>query len=150
MKKIITLLAFAGCCQSLLAQNNNVKVYGANLFFLAIDNQTMLWGGIGAVVLIIVAYLVYRFFKNTAENKSDFVPVIKRVVPNPSNGPVTIEIQGKASILKVFNQNKQPLGAFAITGGDLHFDLSSMPRGSYIVIAYYGATQSNAVQLILQ
>jgi len=150
MKKIITLLAFAGCCQPLLAQHKNVETHGGNLFLLAVDNETMLLGGIGAVVGVIVAYLIYRFFKNTAENKKDFVPVIKRVIPNPSRGPVTIEIQGKASQLKVFNVNKQPMGAFAITGGDIQFDLSKMPRGNYIVIAYYGATQSNAVQFTLQ
>jgi len=153
MKKIISLLSFACCSSALLAQNNNansLSLHGNHLFFLKIDNNTILYGGVGLVVLIVASYLVYRFFKNTQEKKSDFIPVIKRVIPNPSHGPVTIEIQGKASQLKVFNLNQQPLGAFAVTGGDLHFDLSKMPKGQYIVIAYYGATQSNAVQFTLQ
>jgi len=153
MKKIITLLAFAGCCHVVSAQNKDVKsqkTLADDLFLLSANSTTILYTSIGVVVLLIVGYLVYRFFKSTAEKKSDFVPVIKRVIPNPSHGPVTIEIQGKASQLKVFNLNKQPLGAFAITGGDIQFDLSKMPRGQYIVIAYYGATQSNAVQFTLQ
>lgn len=153
MKKIITLLAFAGCCITLPAQNKDVKsqeTLADDLFLLSVNSTTILYTSIGLVVLLVVGFLVYRFFKNTAEKKSDFIPVIKRVIPNPSRGPVTIEIQGKASQLKVFNLNKQPLGAFAITGGDIQFDLSKMPRGQYIVIAYYGATQSNAVQFTLQ
>lgn len=153
MKKIVSLLAFAGCSPMLWAQNNNSNSRAPvsnHLFLLKIDNTSILYGGVGLVVLIIAGYLVYRFFKNTEEKKSDFIPVIKRVIPNPSHGPVTIEIQGKASQLKVFNLNQQPLGAFAVTGGDLHFDLSKMPKGHYIVIAYYGATQSNAVQFTLQ
>ena len=153
MRKIITLFAFATCSHALSAQNKDGKtlsLFADDFFLLRIDNTSILYGGIGLVVLAVVGYLVYRFFKSTAEKKSDFIPVIKRVVPNPSHGPVTIEIQGKASQLKVFNLNRQPLGAFAITGGDLHFDLSKMPRGHYIVIAYYGATQSNAVQFTLQ
>jgi len=76
--------------------------------------------------------------------------VIKKIFPNPSHGPVTIEIQGKASQLKILNMSGQPLGAFAVTGGNLQFDLSSMPRGKYIAVAFYGATESNSVQFTLQ
>ena len=141
MKKIITIIALLFCCNILSAQDGST----ANG-----DNNMFLYGGIGVVALGVIGFLVYRFFKTTAEKKSDRVPVIKNVFPNPSPGPVTIQIEGKASQLKVFNMNGQPLGAFAVIGGDTHFNLSSMPRGSYTVIAYYGATQSNAVQFTLQ
>jgi hypothetical protein len=140
MKKIITVIALLFCCNILSAQDDSADN----------DNNMFLYGGIAVVALAIIGFLVYRFFKNTAEKKSDRIPVIKNVFPNPSSGPLTIQIEGKASQLKVFNMNGQPLGAFAVIGGDTHFNLSSMPRGSYTVIAYYGATQSNAVQFTLQ
>jgi hypothetical protein len=76
--------------------------------------------------------------------------VIKNVFPNPSHGPVTIQIEEKASQLKILNMNGQPLGTFAVIGGNTHFDLSSSPRGDYIVVAYYGATKSNAAQFTLE
>ena len=139
MKKIISTVPPVFCCILLSAQNDNTG--NTKNYFL--------YTGI-AVVLIVAALLVYRFFRNTAEKKSDMIPVIKKVYPNPSHGPVTIEIEGKASQLKVLNMNGQSLGAFAVIGGDTHFDLSSMPRGNYMVVAYYGATQSNAVQFTLQ
>lgn len=109
-----------------------------------------LYGGIAVVALVVTGFLVYRFFKSTEEKKSDMVPVIKKVFPNPSSGPLTIQIEGKASQLKVFNMNGQLLGAFAVIGGETHLNFSSSPRGTYIIIAYYGVTQSNAVQFMLE
>jgi hypothetical protein len=139
MKKIIPLIAFL--CSSILlsAQNKNTDQV----------NDYLLYGGI-AIIVLVAAFFVYRFFKSTAEKKSDFIPFIKGIYPNPSHGPITIEIRGKASQLKVFDTEGQQLGAFAVIGGDVQFDLSSSPRGNYIIIAYYGATQSNAVQFTLQ
>jgi ABC-type nickel/cobalt efflux system permease component RcnA len=139
MKKLITVIALVFCCSLLSAQNKDTD-QGTNY---------LLYGGI-AIVVLVAGFLVYRFFKSTEEKKSDLTPVIKQVVPNPSHGPVTIQIQGKASQLKVFNMNGQQLGAFAVTGGDSHLNLTSSPRGDYTVIAYYGATESNAVQFTLQ
>ena len=139
MIKTITTIALVFCCSLLSAQNDNTD-----------KNQNyFLYSGI-AVILIVAGILIYRFFRNTAEKKSDRVPVIKNVFPNPSPGPVTIQIEGKATQLKLLNMNGQPLGAFAVVGGDAHFDLSSMPRGNYKVIVYYGATPSNAVQFTLK
>ena len=97
-----------------------------------------------------MGFLIYKFFKNTADKKADRIPVITKLYPNPSTGPITIEVQGSASQLKVFNMNGSQVGAFAISGGEIHFDLSKAPRGNYMVIAYYGASQSNAVQFMLQ
>jgi len=140
MKKIITAIPLLLCCSLLSAQNKNTEK----------DNNYLLYGGI-AVALIVIGFLVYRFFKNTAEKKGDLIPVIKNIFPNPSHGPITIQIEGKASQLKVLNMNGQSLGSFAIIGsGEVHFDLSSSPRGKYMVVVYYGARESNAVQLTLQ
>jgi hypothetical protein len=141
MKKTISIIVSL-CCYSLLsAQDKNTDQ----------RNEYFLYGGM-AIVGLVAGFLVYRFFKTTQEKKSDLVTVIKKVFPNPSHGPIVIQIEGKASQLKIFNGNGKgnPLGAFAITGGEMHFDFSSMPRGTYTVIAYYGATVSNAVQFTLQ
>lgn len=121
-----------------------------NVCLLAIDSSPIIVGAIAIAVLAVAGYLVYRFFKNTEEKKEDLVPVIKSVYPSPSHGPITIEIHGKASQVKILNMGGQPLGAFAVTGGDIHFDLSKMPRGKYFVVAFYGATESNAVQFTLE
>lgn len=126
---------------------------GEVLAAVSSKNKSMnyyLWGGIAIVAALVVGVLIYKFFKNTADKKSDRIPVITKVYPNPSTGPITIEVEGSASQLKVFNLNGGQLGAFAISGGEIHFDLSKAPRGNYIVIAYYGASQSNAVQFVLQ
>jgi ABC-type nickel/cobalt efflux system permease component RcnA len=139
MKKIITAIAFVFCCSLLSAQNKDADQ----------TNNYLFYGGI-AIVALVAGFLVYRFFKSTAEKKSDRVPVIKNIFPNPSHGPVTIQIEGKASQLKVFDMDGQQMGAFAVTGGDVHFDLSTSSRDTYTVIAYYGATPSNAVQFTLE
>ncbi len=120
-----------------------------NIFLLEIDASSVLYAGIVVVVLAVAGYLIFRFFKSTEEKKADLIPVIKNVSPNPSQGPITIEIQGKASQLKILNMSGQQLGAFAVTGGKLQFDFSGMPRGIYIVVAFYGATESNAVHFTL-
>jgi hypothetical protein len=140
MKKITIAIALLFCCSLVSAQNKDTDD----------DNDYFIYGSV-AVALIVIGVLVYRFFKNTAEKKGDLVPVIKGVFPNPSHGPITIQIEGKASQLKVLNMSGQSLGSFAIIGsGEVQFDLSSSPRGNYMVVAYYGATQSNAVQFTLQ
>ena len=139
MKKVITATAFVFCCNFLSAQNEDTVQ----------TNNYLLYGGI-AIVALVAGFFIYRFFKSTADKKSDLVPVIKNVSPNPSHGPITIQIQGKASQLKVFDMDGQQLGAFAVTGGEVHFDLSSSSRDTYTIIAYYGATPSNAVQFTLQ
>ena len=140
MRKVITTIALVFCCSLLSAQNKNEDP--AKDYFLYV--------GIAIVALGIIGLLVYRFIRNTQEKKSDLTPVIKNVFPNPSTGPVTIQIQGKASQLKILNMNGQSLGAFAIIGGNAKFDFTSMPRGNYKVVVYYGATQSNTVQFTLK
>jgi hypothetical protein len=121
-----------------------------NNVLLKVDQSVIFYGCLG-VALLIVGYLVYRFFKNTEEKKADLVPIIKSISPNPSKGPITIEIQGHASQLKILNMSGQSLGAFAVIGaGEVHFDFSSMPRGKYLVVVYYGATESNAMPFTLQ
>lgn len=140
MKRTIATITLLFYCSLLSAQNKDTDD----------GNNYFLYGGI-AVVLIVIGVLVYRFFKNTEEKKADLIPVIKKVFPNPSHGPVTILIEGKASQLKVLNMSGQALGSFAIIGsGEVQFDLTSSPRGNYMVVAYYGATKSNAVQFTLQ
>jgi ABC-type nickel/cobalt efflux system permease component RcnA len=139
MKKTITVIVLLFCCSLLSAQDKNTDQ----------RNEYFLYAGM-AIVALVAGFLVYRFFKTTQEKKSDLVTVIKKVFPNPSHGPITIYVEGKASQLKIFNGDGNPLGAFAVTGGEMHFDFSSMPRGNYTVIAYYGATASNAVQFVLQ
>lgn len=111
--------------------------------------EYLLYGGIGIVALVVTGLLVYRFYKKTNSQKSNIIPVIKKVFPNPSNGPLTIHIEGQATQLKFFNMNGQPIGSFAVTNNEIKFDFSASPRGSYIVVAYYGAAQSNAVQFTL-
>ena len=120
-----------------------------NYPLLQIDSTVLLYIGLGLAIAV-VGYLVYRFFKSTEEKKSDMIPIIKRINPNPSSGPVAIEIAGKASLLKVLNPKKQVLGTFAITGGDVHFDFTKMPRGKYLVIANYGGAESNAAEFTLE
>jgi hypothetical protein len=93
---------------------------------------------------------ILSFFNNTKEKKVNLIPVIKKIFPNPSHGPVTIELEGDVSQLRVLNTNLEVLKAFAITGSEIHFDLSSWPRGNYIFVAHYGANQSDPVQLTLQ
>jgi len=158
MKKITTAIALL-CSSSLLCaqdkdgadQLKNVTAADSGVYLLRIDNSSILWGSIGIVALVIVGYLIFRFFKNTEEKKADLVPVIRKVYPNPSHGPITIEIQGHASQLKILNMSGQPLGSFAVAGsGDIHFDLSSMARGKYLAVAFYGGTESNSVQFTLQ
>ena len=158
MKKTITTFALLCCSGPLLAQDKNVKEHVSTgdtndlgIFLLKIDTSSVLWGVVGVIAVAIVGYLVYRFFKNTEEKKADLVPVIKNVSPNPSKGPITIEVQGHASQLKILNMSGQSLGSFAVAGGgEIHFDLSSMPRGKYLAVAFYGGTESNAVQFTLQ
>ena len=111
--------------------------------------EYLLYGGIGIVALVVTGLLAYRFSKNTKEKKKDPPPVIKMVYPNPSRGPLTVVIEGKVTQLKIFNMNGQPVGSFSVAGSQVQFDFSSSPRGNYMVIAYYGALQSNAIQFTL-
>jgi hypothetical protein len=152
MHKIVAALFVVFCCHRLNAQPRTTTDKGSSaettgIYLLKVDSSSLLIWGIVIAVLIVVGFLVFRFFKNTEEKKVDLV--IKNVFPNPSHGPITIEIQGKASQLKILNMGGQPLGAFAVTGGNMQFDLSNMPRGKYIVVAFYGGTESNAVQFTL-
>jgi hypothetical protein len=93
---------------------------------------------------------ILSFFNNTKEKKGYLIPVIKKIFPNPSHGPITIELEGDVSQLRVLNADAQVIKAFAITGSEIHFDLSSWSRGNYIFVAHYGANQSHPVQLTLQ
>ncbi len=141
MKKIVTAIPLAFYCSLLSAQNKNVDDN---------SNDYLLWSSVIAAAIAVTGFLVYRFFKSTEEKKEHLIPIIKKISPNPSHGPVSIQIEGRATLLKIFNMNDQPLGSFAIIGGEVQFDLSSSPRGNYILVAYYGATRSNAMQLTLE
>src|SRR5690349_21309061 len=102
MKKL--LMAFACLIWSAIAFAQPTDDSASNVSFVFI--------GIGIVALGIAGYLVYRFFKNTEEKKADLVPVITRIYPNPSQGPITIEIHGHASTLKILNMSGHQLGSF--------------------------------------
>ena len=93
--------------------------------------DSYLWGGVAVVVALVIGVLLYKFFRNTSDKKSDNIPVITKVFPNPTKGPVTIEIKGHASQLKVLNMNGQSLGAFAVSGGEVHFDLHQCQEELY-------------------
>jgi hypothetical protein len=138
MKKIIITLIVVFLCTELSAQNKNEQ-----------RNNLFLYGAIG-IAAVVTGLLVFRFFNKTKEKKGDSIPVIKNIFPNPSHGPVTIQLEGDVSQLQVLNSKGQVLKAFAITGNEIHFDLSSWPRANYIVVAHYGANQSNAFQFTLQ
>ncbi|MFI5129661.1 MAG: T9SS type A sorting domain-containing protein [Chitinophagales bacterium] len=153
MTKIVAALFMVFVCHLLNAQprmapDRESSSETTGIYLLKVDSASLLIWGLIIAVLIVVGFLVFRFFKNTEEKNVDLV--IKNVSPNPSHGPITIEIQGKASQLKILNLAGQTLGAFAVTGGNMQFDLSSMPRGKYIVVAFYGGAESNAVQFTLE
>lgn len=111
--------------------------------------EYLLYGGIAIVALIVTGLLAYRFSKNKKEKKKDPPPSIKTIFPNPSRGPITVVIEGRITQLKFFNMNGQPVGEFSVAGNQAQFDFSSSPRGNYMVIAYYGAERSEAVQFTL-
>ena len=77
-------------------------------------------------------------------------PVITKIHPNPSRGPLTIEVEGNVTQLKILSAKDQVLGSFAISDGEMHLNLSSSPRGAYYLVAYYGILESDAVQFILE
>src|SRR5258705_3176718 len=106
MKKVFAAIIFL-CCFSFLSAQADKKTDSSENFIVP---------GIAVVVLAIVGYLVYRFFKKTEEKKADLIPVIKKIYPSPSHGPITIEIQGKTSQLKILNMSGHQIGSFAITG----------------------------------
>jgi Ca-activated chloride channel family protein len=112
--------------------------------------EYLLYGGIGIVALVVTGLLTYRFTRNRKDQKKDTAPVIKGVFPNPSSGPVTIQIEGKATQVQFLNIKGQVVGTYSVTGGQVQFDFSSSPRGNYIVVAFYGASRSQAVQFILE
>ena len=130
MKKITVSLALLLSCTFLTARDTITEKQPASatsrvfkLHILQIDTTSILWGAVVIVAAAIAGYLVYRFFQNTAEKKTD----------------------------RVLNMTGQPLGSFAVAGGgDIHFDLSKMPRGKYFAVAFYGGTESNAMQFTLQ
>jgi len=112
--------------------------------------EYLLYGGIGIVALVVTGLLAYRFTRNNKDQKKDTAPVIKGVFPNPSHGPITIQIEGKATQVQFFNIKGNVVGTYSVTGGQVQFDFSSSPRGNYIVVAFYGASRSQSIQFILE
>ena len=147
MKKLIVALILVFFCTDLPAQTNN-QVSSETMAKKERQKELFLYAGIGIVALIVTGILAFRLNK-AKDQEQNFTPTIKKIFPNPSGGPLTIQIDGIATQLKISNMEGEVIIAFAIAGNEIHFDFSSWSRGTYTVVAHYGGIQSNAIQLTL-
>ncbi len=71
--------------------------------------------------------------------------------PNPTNGPVTLDISGdtdQSIFVEIFSSVGVSLQSKAVTIGKNIIDLSSYPDGQYIVVLTSGANNSTSFKVI--
>lgn len=73
------------------------------------------------------------------------------VYPNPTNGPVAIDITGETDqpmLVEVFSNAGASLQSKTVTVGKNRIDLSTYPDGQYIVVLTSGANNSTSFKVI--
>ena len=73
------------------------------------------------------------------------------VYPNPTNGPVAIDITGETDqpmLVEVFSNAGASLQSKTVTVGKNRIDLSTYPDGQYIVVLTSGAKNSTSFKVI--
>ena len=71
--------------------------------------------------------------------------------PNPTNGPVAIDITGETDqpmLVEVFSGAGASLQSKAVTVGKNRVDLSTYPDGQYIIVLSSGAKNSTSFKVI--
>ena len=106
-----------------------------------------MYGGIGLAILLTPGTLLF-YFNRRNRNKNQ--PFIKNIFPNPSDGNINIEYEGRPGELQIINSSGLIAKTFELTGAETHFNLTDLQDGNYIAVFKSDGVISNQVKFILQ